>query len=348
MPAGNVEKFGDILVSCEPIMHEIFTLMEKIAVTDATVLVTGESGTGKEVLAQAVHNKSRRSKMPFVALNCAAIPDDLIESELFGHVKGAFTGAALTQTGKFEQANGGTLFLDEIGDMSLKTQSKILRAIETREIQPVGSARSMKVDVRIIAATNKDLSNAVNNKEFRQDLFFRINEITVELPPLRKRQADLHLILWDMVEQYNREFEKNVTGISIPALGLLQKHTWPGNIRELRNVVKRIMILISQASEQIFVEHLPFKLISEIDGASSEMDAVLIESPKTEKLCDFYLLFSEMVQKMNEDSLVPLQELEKNYIEQLLKKYSGNKTRTANKLGVDRTTLYDKIKKYKI
>jgi len=341
---GDIIRFGK-LVSAEPEMIKIFKLIEGIAPTDATILVLGESGTGKELIAEAIHERSKRVGKPFVALNCSAIPDELIESQLFGHVRGAFTGASMNLTGKFEAASGGTLFLDEIGDMSLKMQSKILRALETREIQPVGSNKNIKVDVRVIAATNKNLEEAVMKKEFRSDLFFRLNEVIMKMPPLRERQNDLHLILWDMVEEYNKEFNKNVEAISLSALGLLQKHTWPGNIRELRNVVKRMMLLIGENTAQIFAEYLPVQLI---DDDKSNAGAKLIKEA-TENI--FQSIISDDISdiaKKTPGELPSLETIECKYIDFVLKSVKNNKSKAAQILKIDRTTLYEKIRKFDI
>ena len=339
MDSGMISRFSN-LVSCESKMLEIFGLLEKVAPSDATILLLGESGTGKDLMAKAIHEKSHRSARPFVAVNCAAVPEDLIESELFGHVKGAFTGAVQNIDGKFEQANGGTLFLDEIGDMSFKMQTKILRALENREIQPVGSNRVVKVDVRVVAATNKLIAQAVEKKEFRNDLFYRLNEFSIDIPPLRERPNDLHLIMWDMVEEYNREFKKAVDGISLPALGILQNHSWPGNIRELRNVIKRLMLLISPSTSQIYVEHLPVQLVT--DSVHDRMEKKFFSESSP--------LFQDFQGKgeLGPDLLPPLDDIEKRYIEYVLDKTDGNKSKAARILGIDRTTLYEKIKKHGI
>lgn len=311
-----IGRFG-ALVSCEEKLLEIFRLMEKVAPTDATVLVLGESGTGKELMARAIHENSQRKSGPMVIVNCAAIPENLIESELFGHAKGSFTGATAARKGKFEAANGGTLFLDEIGDMAVNTQAKILRALENRTIEAVGSNQRVNVDVRVIAATNRKLEDAVSDGSFRNDLYYRLNEISITLLPLRDRRGDLHLLLQQLMDEYNQKFDKQVKGISIPALGVLQNHHWPGNIRELRNVIQRAVLVSDH--DTIWIEHLPVHLHT----------------------VDISTLFQP-------DNVLPLREVEKMYITQILSWCKGNKTRAAKVLEIDRSTLYEKITRYNI
>ncbi|HOT74547.1 MAG TPA: sigma-54 dependent transcriptional regulator [Candidatus Wallbacteria bacterium] len=333
------------LISSEPEMKKIFSLIDGVAPTDATILILGESGTGKELIAEAIYEKSKRVNKPFVAVNCSAVPDELIESHLFGHLRGSFTGASCDMEGKFKQADGGTLFLDEIGDMSLKMQAKILRALETREIQPIGSSKNVKVDVRVIAATNKNLDEAVAKKEFRSDLYFRINEVMIKIPPLRERINDLHLILMEMIEEYNKEFDKKISAITLAALGLLQKHNWPGNIRELRNITKRTMLLIGPGTEQIFAEHLPVNINADANNSAAESKNLTI----ADSLLNFLVSqSSDGLTKLNPENLLCLEELEKNYIQFVLKATKNNKSQTARILKIDRTTLYEKISKYKI
>lgn len=329
------------LVSCDGEMKKIFDLIERAAPTDATVLILGESGTGKELVAEAIYEKSKRVNKPFVAVNCSAVPDELIESHLFGHKQGSFTGASADMEGKFKLADGGTLFLDEIGDMSLKMQAKILRALETREIQPIGSSKNIKVDVRVIAATNKNLDEAVEKKEFRSDLYFRINEVAFKIPPLRERMNDMHLILMEMIEEYNKEFNKKVSSITLATLGLLQKHNWPGNVRELRNTIKRTMLFINESTEQIFAEHLPVQMSGDSGLSASIARNSAAANP-------FVFSASAPQEPTDADKLLSLDELEGQYIKFVLKAVKNNKTRAAKILKIDRTTLYEKIGKYKI
>src|SRR5262245_61709672 len=232
-------------------MLEIFELVERVAESDATVLITGESGTGKELIARAIHQQSRRAQKPFVAVNCTAVPEQLIESELFGHERGAFTGAVQRRIGKFELAQSGTLFLDEIGSMRLDMQTKLLRALQEREIERVGGERSIKVDVRIVAATNADLRELVKTKAFRDDLYYRLNVIPVFVPPLRVRKGDIPLLVQYFLAKYNRQFNRQVRGFSSAALEALQTYDWPGNVRELENVVERLVVISKHETLQL-------------------------------------------------------------------------------------------------
>ncbi|HYL81454.1 MAG TPA: sigma-54 dependent transcriptional regulator, partial [Candidatus Acidoferrum sp.] len=224
-------------------MQEIYALITRIADNNATVLLNGESGTGKEVLARAIHQQSNRAQRPFVAVNCAAIPSELLESELFGHEKGSFTGAIATKVGKFELATGGSLFLDEVGSMRLDLQAKILRALQEREIERVGGTRTIKIDVRVIAATNRELKKAVEDGTFREDLYYRLNVIPITLPPLRQRRDDIPLLVEHFIAKYNREFNRKVKGFSAGATAALYQYEWPGNVRELENIIERAVTL---------------------------------------------------------------------------------------------------------
>ena len=231
-----------IVGNSEP-MQEVLKSIGQVAASEATVLITGESGTGKELVARCIHQHSLRAKGPFVAVNCAAIPENLIESELFGHEKGAFTGADKQRIGRFEQADGGTLFLDEVGDMSPNTQAKILRVLQEHEFERLGGTRTLRVDVRIIAATNRNLSQMVAEGKFREDLYYRLNVVSVEMPPLRDRKDDIPALAEFFVRRFASELKKKVDGIQNDALKVLMRHNWPGNIRELENVVERAVLL---------------------------------------------------------------------------------------------------------
>ncbi|MCP4648499.1 MAG: sigma-54-dependent Fis family transcriptional regulator [PVC group bacterium] len=254
----NTQSGKHSLVGRSNSMLTVYELIEKISPVDVGVLLIGESGTGKELAAHAIHGKSARKDMPFVAVNCAAIPDTLAESELFGHEKGAFTGAQAKRKGKFELADKGTLFLDEIGDMSLEAQSKMLRILEEKKLETVGGEQSILVDIRIIAASNKDLLQKVKERTFRSDLYYRLNEMRIDLPPLRERKEDISLLVKHFIELFNQDFNKKVKGVSDTALSYLIKHSWPGNVRELKNVIKRAIALME--SEVIWLEHLPFEV----------------------------------------------------------------------------------------
>lgn len=299
------------LVSVSQAMEKILSIVDRVAETDVTVLITGESGTGKEMVARAIHLNSRRASGPFVQLNCAALPDNLIESELFGHVKGAFTGALHSHAGRFQQADKGTLFLDEIGDLSLLAQSKVLRAIETSEVNRVGSEKHERVDVRIIAATNRDLKQMVEEKTFREDLYHRINVISLYIPPLRERQEDIlplaEHFLREFADQYNREPPK----ISTDAESVLLSYHWPGNVRELRNLMQKIMVL-GDALE------IHGHDISELLGKQAEQS----KWPRTPTLREARKLF------------------EKSYILNRLEANGWNISQTAKLLGVERSNLY--------
>ncbi len=248
----------DNLIGKSPRMQEIYDLIDRVADNNATILLQGESGTGKEVLARTIHLRGKRAGRPFVAVNCAAIPSELLESELFGHQKGAFTGAIQTKIGKFELANGGTLFLDEIGSMRLDLQAKILRALQQREIERVGGTRTLKIDLRVIAATNRDLRRAVDDGTFREDLYYRLNVVPIVLPPLRNRREDIDLLVDHFLTKYNRAFNRQVRGFSADALRALKEYDWPGNIRELENITERAVALAR--GEVISSKELPLEI----------------------------------------------------------------------------------------
>jgi DNA-binding NtrC family response regulator len=259
--------FGfDNIIGKSKVMRDIFKIVHQVANTRSTVLIMGESGTGKELIARAIHYHSPRKNHPFVTINCAAIPDTLIESELFGHEKGAFTNAIERKLGRFEIAHQGTLFLDEIGELSLMTQAKILRFLEEKEFNRVGGSKTIKVDVRLIAATNKDLPQQVKRGEFREDLFYRINVVPILLPPLRERKEDIPLLIEHFIKKFNSENQKNVKGITSEALQALMNYDWPGNVRELENLIERVVALTQ--NEYIRPEELPipFTSISRTNG----------------------------------------------------------------------------------
>src|SRR5215813_684204 len=233
-------KFG--LVGCSPEMAAIFAVIEKVADTPSTVLITGESGTGKELVAKALHEQSSRRTGPFIKINCAAIPKNLMESELFGYEKGAFTGATSSKPGRFELADGGTLFLDEIGEIPVEMQVKLLRAIQESEFERVGGLKTIKVDVRLITATNRDLEQEIARGNFREDLFYRLNVVPLQIPPLRRRAGDIPLLVQHIIKKFNERLRKNISGIADDALAALESHAWPGNIRELENVLERTIL----------------------------------------------------------------------------------------------------------
>ena len=306
----------DAIVGNSEKIREVIALAGRVAPSDATVLVTGESGTGKELLARGIHYSSGRSEGPFVAVNCAAIPENLIESELFGHVKGAFTGAVRDREGKFELADGGTLFLDEIGDLRVDLQAKILRALQERTVDRVGGVKQIDLDVRVIAATNKDLEREVQEGRFREDLYYRLSVVTLQMPPLRDRKDDIPVL----AEHFLRKFSPGPTVRLAPdALALLTAYGWPGNVRELENVMERASIL--KRGDTITREDLPEKLSRKAAGASE----VLLNLP--------------------EEGL-SLEELEKDLIIKALERHKGNQTHAAEYLRITRPTLIYRMEKY--
>ncbi len=304
------------MVSKSPRMEAVFELARTAAKSNSTVLILGDSGTGKEVLARAIHAESPRREGPFVGVSCAALTESLLESELFGHEKGAFTGAVGSARGKFEIAGGGTLFLDEIGDISPKLQLDLLRVLDAHEFRRVGSSQLIRTDVRIIAATNRDLKKLVESGVFREDLYYRLNVIPVTIPPLRERREDIPLLVEHFLTQFRVEMHKPLEGVSTEALEILMAHDWPGNVRELRNVLERGAVLA----------HGPILTPLELELATPAPPG---GTPTTE----------------TPDSL---REVERRHIEATLKQYHWNITRSAKALGIDRVTLYNKIKRYQI
>lgn len=306
-------------------MLALFELIEKVASSDSTVLLQGESGTGKELVARAIHDLSNRRQKNFVPVNCAAIPDELLESELFGHVKGSFTGAIASRVGRFEMADKGTLFLDEIGDMKPSLQVKLLRVLQNRELEPVGSTTTKKIDVRIIAATNQNLEKMVSTKEFREDLFYRISVIPIILPPLRERKGDISLLINTFLERFSNNRHQKVKGIDQSALNLLRNYDWPGNVRELENLIERLVIL--KGSGTITVNDLPEKYSGR--KTVTTQDSIILPD-------NGFCLNSAV------------EEFENQLIMQALEKTSGNKKEAAVLLNLKRTTLIEKLKKKKL
>jgi sigma-54 dependent transcriptional regulator, flagellar regulatory protein len=309
-------------------MREVFRLIERVADSDSTLLINGETGTGKGLVAKAIHTCSYRKEKPFVAINCGAIPENLLESELFGHVKGAFTGATAAKVGKFEVANGGTIFLDEIGDMSPDLQVKVLKVLEEREFEPVGGCKTIKVDVRIIAATHRDLEEEVQKGNFREDLFYRLYVIPIRLPALMERPVDIPLLTHYFMQKLNQDKRTRITGISAGAMELLMRHAWPGNVRELANMLERLAVLKGEG--EIQVGDLPAKLKNG-DG-EQPAQRILMSEPE---ICAEGICLNTAVS-----------EFEKNLIYQSLEKTDWVKNKAAKLLHVKRTTLVEKIKRY--
>lgn len=296
-------------------MQAVFELIRRITPSLTTVLITGESGTGKELVARAIHYNSVRAGGPFIPVNCAAIPEHLLESEMFGHVKGSFTDAKMDRKGLFEEAQGGTLFLDEISELPLSLQAKLLRVLQEKEIRRVGGGRSIPVDARVIAATNLDLAGHVKAKLFRQDLYYRLNVIEVHMPSLRERTEDIPLLTMHFVKKYAEPMKKSVTGLTEGALALLMDYAWPGNVRELENVIERGVTLTR--GEKIVPEDLP--QVVRGDSGDRQMIEEAVEKTRT------------------------LVEVEHAYILRVLEKMAGNKYQAAQVLGIDRKTLYRKL-----
>jgi len=300
-------------------MMDVFSLVFKVAPTDSTVLITGESGTGKELIARSMHEHSRRKNRTFVTINCGALPENIQESELFGHVRGAFTGAIKDKRGLFQEANGGTLFLDEVGEMSLATQVKVLRFLQNGEIRKVGDNEPIYVDVRLIAATNQDLEVAIEKGTFREDLFYRLNVIPIKMPPLRRRRDDIPLLISYFIDKYRDRTGKKVHSISQEAEKILTGYNWPGNVRELENVIERAVILTNKNT--IMAEDLPPSIRNTADSDS------------------------DFIENIDE---IPLEELEKKQILKVLNKYSWNQKKASEILGISTTTLWRKLKSYGI
>jgi len=311
--------FSNIIGKSDSI-QQIFELIETLGDTDCTVLIEGESGTGKELVARAIHHESARRNRPFVKVNCSAIVEGLFESELFGHVKGAFTGAIKDKTGKFESADGGTIFLDEIGEMPMALQSKLLRVIQDKEFEKVGDTKTVKVDVRVIAATNRDLKDEIKTSNFREDLYYRLCIIPIKMPPLRERKEDIPLLVNHFMEKCSLKIsnKQKINEITSAALSALIDYNWPGNIRELENAIEHAYI--RSKTNRIENEALPHSIAG---SALKEIGNTIERGVKGE-------------------------EMEKLQINALLKKYSGNKTRIAKELGLSRTTLWRRFKKHNL
>ncbi|MBM4339638.1 MAG: sigma-54-dependent Fis family transcriptional regulator [Deltaproteobacteria bacterium] len=302
------------LIGKSPAMQKIYDMIERISDSSSSVLITGESGTGKELVAKAVHYSGCRKAGPFIAVNCAAIPETLLESELFGYKKGAFTDARSDKKGLFVEAHEGTLFLDEVTEMALTLQAKLLRAIEDREIRPLGDTHSYPIEVRIISTSNRDIEMAIKQGRFREDLYYRLKVIDIEMPPLRERREDVPMLIQHFIAKFGSESKKNISGISENALKLLLNYSWPGNVRELENVIQRAIALGQQ--EVILPDDLPASMIQKTDER-------LFERAMDEKFT--------------------LDQLEKEYIKRVLTEAGGNKSKAAERLGLDRKTLYRKL-----
>ena len=310
------------ITSTSHAMEEVMNMAGRVASSNATVLLRGESGTGKELIARAIHYHSPRASQPLIKVNCAALPETLLESELFGHEKGAFTGAAGKRIGRFEAADKGTLFLDEIGDIPLSVQVKLLRVLQEKEFERIGGNETIKTDVRLVAATNRDLEKAMKDGSFREDLYYRLNVVTVAIPPLRDRKEDIPALMEHFIKKYSMENKKKITGVTAEARDLLMRYSYPGNVRELENIIERAVVLVK--SETITSAEIPLHLRT-----------VEIE----EKIC---------VAKRDGSLTDTLETLERGIIMEAMKAVGGVQTRAAEKLGISERVLRYKLKKYKI
>ncbi len=327
------------IVGSSPKMQEIYKMIGQVAPSEVTVLLRGESGTGKELLARAIYHHSLRSNQPFLPVNCAAIPDTLLESELFGHEKGAFTGAVSRRIGKLEQCHGGTIFLDEVGDMSLSTQAKLLRVLQDKSFERLGGGETIKVDIRFIVATNKDLEEAISIGRFREDLYYRLNVVTIQIPPLRERKEDIPQLVSYFLKRFNKEMKKKILGITPPAMDKINSYDWPGNVRQLENILKRAIILCQGdwiLDDQIFLEK---------DERIETKERWGIE--RIENLLDS--LFEEFLKNhMTYRDLDMISTFEKGLIIRALQKTKGNQVQAAQLLGINRSTLRGKMERYRI
>ncbi len=334
-------ELGVEIIGTTPAMQDIFKTIGRVAPTDATVLIEGESGTGKELIARAIHSHSPRWSAPFVALNCSAVPRDLLESELFGHERGAFTGATEQRAGMFEVAAGGTLFLDEIGDMPLELQAKLLRVVQEKELTRVGGREIIKVDCRLIAATNQDLERAVRQGRFREDLYFRLKVVPIFVPPLRQRRGDIPELVDYFIGKVNREMGTNITGISSEARAMLNTHAWPGNVRELENTLVRAAVLAPGPTL------MPRDLaLATHDASAAAYDDLSLEEVVRLKLKEYF----RQTREVELTNLYPLimERIERPLIDLVLERTQGNQLKAAAMLGINRNTLHKKITQLKI
>jgi two-component system nitrogen regulation response regulator GlnG len=335
----------DEIIGKSPEIVEIAKLIGQVAKTDAAVLIFGESGTGKELVARAIHRNSRRSKHPFLSVNCAALPETLLESELFGHEKGAFTGAYYKRIGKFEQADSGTLFMDEIGDMSMLTQSKLLRVLQDQRFERVGGNETIKSDVRLIAATNKSLVQAMKEGSFRVDLFYRLKVVSIYIPPLRDRRGDVPLLVDHFLDKFTRSLGLPQRAVSKKALQMLSKHVWPGNVRELENNVHTALVM--SKNDQLQPEDFPS--LAE-DSPKVELDLSMLQDDYTETFKKIVDPIMPQLVTSSPGSIYHFLEsaLERAVIASCLRQFNGNQVKTSETLGISRNTLRDRIAKYNL
>jgi len=318
------------IIGSSPRMQEVYKLIRKVAPTDSTVLIRGESGTGKELIARAIHFNSPRKSKPFVPVDCGVLAQELLESELFGHVKGSFTGAIVTKPGLFEVADGGSIFLDEIGDTNSNFQSKLLRVLQEREFTPVGGVTSRKVDLRFIVATNKDLDQLVRDGKFREDLFYRLNVVSITVPPLREKRDDVPLLAYHFLKKYAKEMQKDIKSISVDAMNKLIAHSWPGNIRQLENVIERAIVMAE--GDTITTEQLPFA----VAGEAGHLDTPI---PKTSDE------LKEIKKQLRESAV---ENIEKSFVLDALTRNDWNVTKSAEVVGMQRSNFQALMRKYNI
>ncbi len=340
-PSQDHEPNGDLMVGDSPEMQEVYKSIGQVAGKDITVLLTGESGTGKELVARAIYRHSMRKDRPFMAMNCAAIPDNLLESELFGYEKGAFTDARLKKIGKLEQLNGGTIFLDEIGDMSLSLQAKMLRVLQEMAFERLGGNETIKVDIRVIAATNMDLKRAIAEGKFREDLYYRLNVASIHLPPLRERKEDIPDLVRYFIKKSKAELKKEVKDIDSLALKALMGYLWPGNVRELENIIKKAIVTCK--SEVIFFEDLSFgEGINVVHPLGKEGEPIKGLSDSLDKFLDRLFFLS------SKENLDAISYMEKMLIVKAMKRTEGNQVKAAGLLGINRNSLRRRMEKYGI
>jgi nitrogen regulation protein NR(I) len=334
---------GDCIIGNSAQMQEIYKTIGQVADSNATVLIRGESGTGKELVSRAIYQNSLRKNMPFLAVNCAAIPESLLESELFGHERGAFTGAINKRIGKFQQCDGGTIFLDEIGDMPLSTQTKVLRVLQEYEFEPVGSEKTIKVDVRVIASTNKHLEEAISRNEFREDLYYRLKVVSIFIPPLRERLEDIRALVDYFIDRFNRQFNKNVERVNPEVMEQFRRYSWPGNVRELQNAIQTAVVMSKK--NVLFLDDFPL-----FTGRVAELKSKL---PKP--VSNYEQIFKDILGPVLKDSISfadgqlykhLMAGLEKTLINMVLKQMGSSQTKAAKILGISRNTLRARMKAY--
>ncbi|MBI2924153.1 MAG: sigma-54-dependent Fis family transcriptional regulator [Verrucomicrobia bacterium] len=338
----DVGESGDELLGKSPALERLRLLIRKVAPTQATVLIQGESGTGKELVARAIYRQSPRASAPFIKVNCAAVPDNLIESEFFGHEKGAFTGALNKREGRFELAHGGTILLDEISEISSTVQAKLLRVLQEREFERVGGNRTIQVDVRVIATTNRRLEQSVERKEFREDLYFRLNVVPIQVPPLRERMEDVVFLAEKFMQRFARKHGARGRGLSPDCLAALCAHQWPGNVRELQNVIERAVILCGEALVEI--EHLGLPQSATVAATSQVLTTV--QAPGAPAAFAAPTAAPAPVASTPSGEILPLDELEKRHLLMVLERCGGNRTQAAKLLGISVRTMRNKLHEY--